>query len=240
MDRLRHSDYRQLLDFVAALQEPVTMHDFGSRLVGATSELIPGATIAFDRIHEAGGEYLFDHNIALDAADQARMHARLTEVYQQNPIYGYIKGGGTGPLVDIADLMPKREFRMTEFYQDIFRPYDLKHQVNLLLSRDGWINTLTINHGKAIEGRMKTLLSLAARHISLAHQQVCHMEKLLNVPETLTLRESQVFGWLREGKRNSEISIILGCSKRTVDKHVENILRKTGAETRTAAVRRER
>lgn len=242
MERLRHSDYRRLLDFVAGLQESVPLADFGGHIVRLTSELMPGATIAFDQIHEASGHYTFDHNVPLDPAEQAKMFSRLQVLYRENPIYGYIQGGGQGPLVDIADLMPRRDFQRTEFYQDIFRPYDLEHQVNVLLSRDGWINTLTINRDRSIDPRMKTLLALAARHVRLAHRNACQMEDLRQLPQAddathLTRREVEVFTWLREGKRNSEIAVILGCSPRTVDKHVENILRKTGAETRTAAVR---
>jgi DNA-binding CsgD family transcriptional regulator len=239
MERLRHSDYRRLLDLVAALQEPMPVGAFGERIVALMAELLPGATIAFDQIREADNYYTIDHNVPLDAADQARMAARLREVYRENPVYGYIQGGGTGPVVDIADLMPRRQFRKTDFYQDIFRPYGIEHQVNVLLSREGWINSLTINRDRAIDGRTKTMLALASRHIQLAHRQVCLTDRLLrgSTGETLTAREVEVFRWLSEGKRNSEIAIILGCSSRTIDKHVENILRKTGAETRTAAVR---
>ncbi len=244
MDRLSHADYTRLLDFIAALQEPVALEDFGRMIVRITAELIPGATIAFDQIDEVHGQYRgFDHNVPVDEAEQGRMHSRLQEVYKENPIYDYIQAGGSGPVVDLDDLMPKRDFRRTEFYQDIFRPYGLGHQVSVLLSRDGWINTLTLNHERPISGKLKTLLTLASRHVRLAHSNACLNHQLaLRSPAggnlvTLTPRELEVFGWLHEGKRNSEIAIIVGCSKRTIDKHVENILRKTGAETRTAAVR---
>src|SRR6478609_730700 len=243
MERLRHSDYRQLLDFVAGLQEPVALADLGGHIVQLTSGLVPGATITFDQIDESGGQYGFDHNLPLDLADQAKLHTRLSEVYQQNPVYGYIQNGGKGPLVDLAELTTMREFRRTDFYQDIFRPYDIEHQLSVLVSRKGWINSLTINSEREIPGRMKTLLSLASRHIQLAHKNACLMDKIAQTggvtdeTRTLTTREAEVFHWLREGKRNSEIGVILGCSARTIDKHVQNILRKTGAETRTAAVR---
>lgn len=93
-----------------------------------------------------------------------------------------------------------------------------------------------------MDGRNKTLLAMASRHIQLAHRNACVAEQIANAeplifPARLTARETEVFCWLREGKRNSEIGVILGCSSRTVDKHVESILRKTGAETRTAAAR---
>ncbi len=242
MDRLSHSDYARLLDFIAVLQEPVALVDFGPMIVRLTSELLPGATIAFDQIDERNGSYQgFDHNIPLDAADQVRVHARLQQLYKQNPIYHYIQSGGKGPVVDLDDLMPKRLFQRTDFYQDIFRPYDIAHQVSVMLSREGWISTLTLNHEKPVAGRMKTLLSLASRHIQIAHRNACQgavaedSREIIDV--CLTPREAEVFGWLREGKRNNEISVILGCARRTVDKHVENILRKTGAETRTGAAR---
>ena len=241
-ERLRHSDYARLLDFIAGVQEIASLESFGSDLVRLTSELLPGATIAFDQIDESGGQYAFDHNVEIDPVDQAKVFARLREVYQQNPIYGYIQAGGSGPLVDISELMPRRAFHRTDFYQDIFRPFGIQHQVNILLSRPGWISTLTINRDRPIPERMKCLLELAARHIRLAHQSACLNANLkqaaTGVPASgLTPREIEVFSWMCEGKRNSEIGIILGCSPRTVDKHVENILRKTGAETRTAAVR---
>lgn len=242
MEKLSHLDYRRLLDFVAGLQETVGLAGFGSRIVQLTSDLLPGATIAFDQIDESNGHYSLDHNVPLDLADLAKVHGRLQEVYRENPIYDYIQNGGKGPLVDLADLMPRQEFQRTNFYQDIFRPHDIEYQISVLLSREGWINTLTINRDRAIPARMKTLLALATRHVQLAHRNACLMDGVAKAVATndvtgFTARETEVFSWLQEGKRNSEIGIILGCSPRTIDKHVQNILRKTGAETRTAAVR---
>lgn len=52
---------------------------------------------------------------------------------------------------------------------------------------------------------------------------------------TLTARETEVLNWISQGKRNEEIATILGISRSTASKHVENILRKLGCETRTAA-----
>jgi DNA-binding CsgD family transcriptional regulator len=51
----------------------------------------------------------------------------------------------------------------------------------------------------------------------------------------LTARECEVLHWLIAGKRDREIGTILGCSGRTVAKHVENLRRKTGTDTRLGA-----
>lgn len=53
-------------------------------------------------------------------------------------------------------------------------------------------------------------------------------------PRSLTQRELEVVEWIAAGKRNREIGEILGCSSRTVQKHVQHILEKLHLETRTA------
>lgn len=53
----------------------------------------------------------------------------------------------------------------------------------------------------------------------------------------LTRREVDVLQWLREGKRNDEIAIILGMGVTTVKSHLKHIYEKIGVENRTAAAR---
>ncbi|HEY5753424.1 MAG TPA: substrate-binding domain-containing protein [Chthoniobacterales bacterium] len=52
---------------------------------------------------------------------------------------------------------------------------------------------------------------------------------------TLSSREAEIHHWIKLGKRDSEIAVILGISKRTVENHVHRILQKLMVETRTAA-----
>lgn len=57
----------------------------------------------------------------------------------------------------------------------------------------------------------------------------------------LSRREAEVLHWITQGKTNEIIAIILSSSKRSVDKQVENILRKLEVESRVqAALRAER
>ena len=53
----------------------------------------------------------------------------------------------------------------------------------------------------------------------------------------LSPREAEVLVWIADGKRDREIATILGISFRTVEKHVQNILKELKVETRTAACR---
>ncbi len=51
----------------------------------------------------------------------------------------------------------------------------------------------------------------------------------------LSRRESEILGWVAQGKTNPEIGMILGISRRTVHKHLEHIYLKLGVENRTTA-----
>jgi DNA-binding NarL/FixJ family response regulator len=57
------------------------------------------------------------------------------------------------------------------------------------------------------------------------------------LPEPLTPRELEVFELLAKGLANREIALALGITSHTAKFHVAQILEKTGAATRTEAVR---
>lgn len=54
----------------------------------------------------------------------------------------------------------------------------------------------------------------------------------------LTQREQDIVALVATGKTNAEIGIILSISARTVQKHLENIFRRLGVETRMALIAR--
>lgn len=51
----------------------------------------------------------------------------------------------------------------------------------------------------------------------------------------LTLRQAEVLHWVAEGKSNSEIATIIGCSTNTVKAHLKEIFQRLGLHSRTAA-----
>ncbi|WP_213004215.1 helix-turn-helix domain-containing protein [Paractinoplanes toevensis] len=67
--------------------------------------------------------------------------------------------------------------------------------------------------------------------IAVEGAAVCEISRR---PE-LTAREREVLGLLAEGMPNKQIARVLGISVRTVTVHVSNLLRKTGASSRTEA-----
>ncbi|HBB30976.1 MAG TPA: LuxR family transcriptional regulator [Cyanobacteria bacterium UBA8803] len=52
----------------------------------------------------------------------------------------------------------------------------------------------------------------------------------------LTKREAEVLFWVAKDNSNAEIAAILGCSDKTIKKHLEHIYAKFGVQTRTGAI----
>ena len=71
--------------------------------------------------------------------------------------------------------------------------------------------------------------------ITLREENRGDLIQALSAAFGLTLREAEVLFWVVNGKTNREIGMILGSSRRTVDKHLEHVFEKLGVETRTSA-----
>ena len=78
-----------------------------------------------------------------------------------------------------------------------------------------------------------------------AEQDILLLEEGPNVHNTgleneagLTGRETEILGWLSQGKTNAEIGRALSISPRTVKKHLENMYRKLKVHGRGTAVAR--
>lgn len=58
------------------------------------------------------------------------------------------------------------------------------------------------------------------------------------VATRLTARQTEILGWIAAGKTDACVGELLGVSKRTVQKHLQNIYRQLGVSNRTGAVMR--
>lgn len=88
--------------------------------------------------------------------------------------------------------------------------------------------------------RQMHFLRLLLPYLHMALQRIGAAPARAVPPATrdLSLRETQVLRWLREGKSNDEIGQILGISALTVKNHLQRLYRVLGASNRAHAVAR--
>jgi DNA-binding CsgD family transcriptional regulator len=148
------------------------------------------------------------------------------------------------------DVISKRDWEFNPFRAEVTQPLGLKHMLSFqidegttdgdaafmpVLSRDRREFT---DEERAWLASTRTVLEPIFAYIRQREKlQTLSVGAKRGADDVLTPAEQEVFHWICQGKRNKEIAVILGRSHRTVEKHVQSILAKTGAETRTAAAR---
>lgn len=97
---------------------------------------------------------------------------------------------------------------------------------------------------QAADARSRYMAELLMPHLHLAWHRVLSSdrdvadERITLQESPLTDREVEVLNWVREGKTNIEIAVILCLSPLTVKNHVRKILRKLKVSNRAQAVAR--
>jgi DNA-binding CsgD family transcriptional regulator len=145
----------------------------------------------------------------------------------------------------ISDSIPFARFREGALYSDYYRRIGIDHVVAVPIRVDGDVLVSFVLNRKRrnFSDRECQLLDrvgpvLARLHAALAASAAVRDD--YPSAAVLTPRENEVVGWLAGGKTDRDIAAILGCSHRTVQKHLQHIYEKLGVETRTAAVMRAR
>ena len=96
---------------------------------------------------------------------------------------------------------------------------------------------------KPLNARHSFIIELLMPYLHATYQRTIAATAASEGPRSETLRDAQItgreveiLGWVREGKSNQEIGVLLDISPLTVKNHVQKILRKLGATNRAQAV----
>ena len=143
-----------------------------------------------------------------------------------------IMSGHAGPVVTISDVYTRNEFRRTWLYRNFFAP-DLEHEIGVHLSHppdEIHLVYLTRGPGRDFSQRDRMVLHLLRPHLDAAFRRLA-----FPAPK-LTPRETAVLWCVRDGDSNSQVARRLGITEATVEKHLEHVYQRTGAQSRVQAL----
>jgi DNA-binding CsgD family transcriptional regulator len=144
----------------------------------------------------------------------------------------------------ISDSVPFARFRQRALYSEYYQRIGIDHAIALPLHVDErTLVSFVLNRKKRdFSDRDRAVLDLARTTLAALHRRVGRLvgggPARGAFAGVLTPREREVMRWLAAGKSDRDIGEIVGCSHRTVQKHLQRIYEKLGVETRTAAVLR--
>jgi DNA-binding CsgD family transcriptional regulator len=130
-------------------------------------------------------------------------------------------------------------------FVDQLRPYGLQQQLVVPITGMGPQNrSILLAQGESdftdgqleLAKALQPLLMLLERHMT-THGTLSAAQSSVVAEWGLTGRETAVLRLLAAGRTVSCIAGRLGCSRRTVDKHVEHLYRKLGVHDRVSAAR---
>ena len=138
----------------------------------------------------------------------------------------------------ILGITDQSTYRESLLYTEAYKEMEIEDQIcsQVHFGENGGL-LLTFNSNSEISGQIVDTIAVIQTHIEVRSSQfmdveIAFSEPIKNGVACLTARESEVARWVVLGKTNTEVATILGISKRTVDKHMENILLKLELENR--------
>lgn len=226
---LSASDVRAVLRAAQRADHAQPDHDVGdmldsvSRLIGADMTRWNRTALQPHRlIAEIGNPRGYDPNHCDTTYDEWVDHV------DEHPIMA----GRLGPVVAISDVYTRQQFRRTWLYRHYFAP-DLEHEIGLHLSRSPdelHLVYLTRGPGRDFSERDRIVLQLLLPHLDAALRRLA-----LPTPK-LTPRETAVLQCVRDGDSNNQVARRLGITEATVEKHLQHIYTRTGAQSRIQAL----
>jgi DNA-binding CsgD family transcriptional regulator len=202
---------------------------FIERVVAAADSFFPGCVIAWHDIDGRSGA-TDRHHANIAPLDMGKIWSRVA---LDSPVVRYYLNGGRDSLTFTRDIISMRDFRKTRAYQESWKPVGAVDQMCVNFTAPGRVFGLSIKRDRRFYEEDRRLIRAFAPHVIRCCERAYDRE--YSVEDVLTRRELEILGWIRKGKRDSEIGCILGISSLTVAKHVEHIREKLGVETRGAA-----
>ena len=240
---LKRSDYRATLALLGAVAESTrdfaSYADAGVRLLPAlvASEM---TTLSVCDLASGRREVVSCPAGRIGAADRAC----FDRFFFAHPLVRYHAASRGAGVRRISDSIPFARFREGALYDEYYRRIGIDHAMALPLYVDGdtLVSFVLNRRRRDFSDRDRDVLDLATATLAGIYRSVRLPRRsgraAARLVAALTGREQQVIEWLAAGKTDRDIAAILGCSHRTVQKHLQRIYEKLGVETRTAAALR--
>ena len=239
---LRRSDLQATISVLGAVAE--SAHDFAS-YADAGVRLLPAlaasetTTLSVCDLVSGRREVVAHPDGRIGAAERACFD-RFFTAHPLVRYHAYVRGRGTHR---ISDSIAFARFRHSALFAEYYRRIGIDHvvAVPVFVDERTLVSFVLNRRGRDFSDRERDVLDLARPALAglfAAFRRDRGDSHAPRVPAggALSVREREVLRWLCAGKTNRDIGAILGCSHRTVQKHLQRVYEKLGVETRTAAV----
>jgi DNA-binding CsgD family transcriptional regulator len=230
---------RTLLDLLADLHDCRDEAALSQRLTDEVSRLIPCDLVSLNHIDLAGTNGGTYTSFSGGTPASREITLAFDEFVHQHPLVAEMERTGNGDPRRMSDYIDVLSLRRLELYQHVFAPLESLHQIGFSVSlRPGMVIGVGLNRRRLdFSDDQLDLVGLLHRQLQAV---VSHVALRARLPQPdrfgLTEREGQLWTMLGDGLSNQAMAEHLFLSRRTVEKHLENLYSKLGVRSRWAAV----
>lgn len=250
MESLSSSCLHKVMGVTARAVEFRELSEFRTGVIELARELIPCESASYNELKPGG-----DAIVIADPDDG--LTEQSVEVFGrlagENPLVAHYARTGDGQPVRFSDFISRRGLHALTLYDELYAGMGVEHQIAFVLpSPPGEIVGIALNrHRRDFTGEEAAMLELLRRPLRACYRRLVEREQLLGMlrgaDDELTARaaalglserETEIMHGVLRGASNAEVGVSLGVSKRTVEKHLQNIYAQLEVTSRTQALAR--
>jgi DNA-binding CsgD family transcriptional regulator len=254
MESLSAWRLRRVLQATAHAVEFRDLSEFRAGAIALVRELVPCESASYNEVKPGASAVVVADPSAWLTASNLEMFGRLA---RENPLIAHYMRTGDGQAVRFSDFISRRRLHRLTLYDQLYRQIEVEHQIAFVLpAPPGEVVGIALNRNRHDftdeEVAMLDLLRVPMRACFQRLRERDQLMSLLSAYEDrghvavrakelgLSERQLEVMQGVIGGASNAEVGMSLGISRRTVEKHLQNIYAALAVTSRTQAIDRVR
>jgi DNA-binding CsgD family transcriptional regulator len=244
------SSLRKVLSASARAAEFRDLSQFRTGVIRLARELVPCESASYNELRAGGA------TVVLDPAEW--LTRQSIEIFDRlaNPLIAHYLQTGDGQSVRLSDFISRRRLHKLTLYDELYRHTGTEHQIAFVLpSPPGEIVGIALNRQRRdFTGEEAAMLDLLRAPLRACYERLVEREQLVSLLSTyehdqigeraselgLSERQAEIMRGVIRGASNAQVGMSLGISRRTVEKHLQNIYTQLDVTSRTQAIARVR
>ncbi len=249
MESLSASSLHKVMGATARAVEFAELAEFRSGVVALARELVPCESASYNELKPGVGAVVVADPDEWLTEDTVERFGRLAG---ENPLVAHYTRTGDGQPLRFSDFLSRRRLHALTLYDELYRHLDVEHQIAFVLpSPPGEIVGIALNrHRHDFTDEEAAMLELLRRPLRACYRRLLEREQLIGMlngtrDDQLTTqalamglseRQSEIMHAVVGGASNAQVGVSLGISRRTVEKHLQNIYAQLEVTSRTQAL----
>jgi DNA-binding CsgD family transcriptional regulator len=249
MESLSASSLRKLLRATAQATEFGDLAEFRTGVIALAHELVPCESVSYNEIKPGSDAIVVADPDDWLTDESIQTFSRLAD---ENPLIEYYVRTGDGRPVRFSDFVSRRHLHRLALYNELYAQIGVEHQIAVVLpAPPGEIIGVALNrHRRDFTGEEAAMLELLRGPLRACYLRLVEREQLIGMLNGarddeitaqaaalgLSERQTEIIHGVVGGASNAEVGARLAISRRTVEKHLQNIYAQLDVTSRTQAV----